>query len=76
MYLTKMILPDSLQTSKAFEPILPPCLQTPLPALKQRLPFLNVFERRIPRLVQASLHSSWSITSDPAGQRLSPFSRK
>ena len=69
-------LPNCLQSKEAFEPKLPLCLQTPLPALKQGFPFLNVFERRIPRLVQASLHSSLSVTSDPLGHRLIPGSRK
>ena len=76
MYLTKMILPDSLHTNRALEPILPLCLQTPLPALKQGLPFLKIFESRIPKLMQASLHSFLSVTSDPAGQILNPLARK
>ena len=69
-------LPNCLQIKEAFEPTLPPCLQTPLPALKQGFPFLKLFERRIPRPVQASLHSCVSVTSDPVGHRLIPCSRK
>ena len=66
------MLPDCLQINAAFEPKLPICLQRPLPARKHGLPVLKAFERRIPRLVQASLHSFVSLTSDPAGQRLIP----
>ena len=66
------MLPDCLQTNDAFEPTFPLCLQRPLPARKQGLPFLKACEKRIPRLVQASLHSFVSLTSDPDGQCLIP----
>ena len=71
-----MTLPNCLQINEVFEPKLPPCLQKPLPALKHGFPFLKLFERRIPRPVQASLHSCVSVTSDPVGHRLIPCSRK
>ena len=69
-------LASFLQTNDAFEPTLPVCLQAPFPAWKQGLPSLKIFEIRIPKLMQASLHSFLSVTSEPDGQLLSPLARR
>ena len=71
-----VIVPKGLQINDAFTPIVPLCLQAPFPALKQVFPFLNVFERRIPRPLHASLHSFASLTSDPSVHCLIPCSCK
>ena len=65
-----------LQTKVALDPTLLLCLHTPLPPLKQAWPFLNAFDRRIPRVVHASLHSSVSNTAELVGHCFLPFSCK